>query len=120
MAESDVKIIDNWLVERMCVIIDNDQPLWNEVTEAARQAVCEYVPGDDEGSDYAALLAGEHSMYTERDYANAVGSSVAEVIKSWLEEQHELPISRILSDILALDGWHIQSLLGDHYLPTEL
>lgn len=120
MAESNVKIIDGWLVERMCMIIDNDQPLWREVTEAARQAVCDYVPGDDEGSDYAALLAGEHSAYTQRDYANAVGSEVAGVIREWLDEQSDLPISRILREILALDGWHIQSLLGDHYLPTEL
>lgn len=117
MADTNVKIIDDWLVDRMCLIIDNDQPLWRKVTNAAMQAVCDHIPGDDDGSDYAALLRGEPSMYTEADYANAVGTAVAEEIKTWLDDT---PAGRILSDVLALDGWHIQSLLGQHYLPTEL
>lgn len=114
---------NEWVVQCLTLVADNDAELHGLLSQAAAEAVREGMGTGVGRDEYDAMLRGRGAAgYERRDYAAVVGVYVKDVFADWVErlaragyETH----STLLGDVLDLGDRAVQELLGEHYMPES-
>lgn len=118
MDEMQARVVRAWVVDRLTLILDNnDEQRYEAIQQAARDAVLNDMGAStsfDSREAYVTAVRNGDLL----PYAEAVGSRVTDLIAKWVESGvADKLIKTMVQDVLDLSDRMLQLLIGEHYLP---
>jgi hypothetical protein len=107
-----------WMVDTIAAVIDNSEPQYERLTNAARTAIMDMRHVDR--VEYDNMLRGADFLFDRYHYTHAVGMAVRDELRDIFDEDIPEGFSRLILDsLLDLHSSQFVGMLGEHYLPES-